>query len=178
MNLKKTVRGLVLLSAICFAAGEAYGYEKLPSVFEREMVVGTYDLASQLLCRADMEAAQKTAPVKQEAAPCPPSVPDTAARPARPPSPTGDAAKTYCGFSSLITEKAACCGSTSAAMRPISGMSIGGATTVAPIFFARSTALSQSATERYTIQFGGMSPISLVMGSMPAAIRSPFMNVV
>ena len=49
---------------------------------------------------------------------------------------------------------------------------------VAPIFFARSTERSQSSTEKYTIQFGGMSPISFVMVNMPAAGRSPFLNSV
>lgn len=148
MSQKATARALILLMTMCFSAGEAYAYEKLPSALDREAVLGTYDLASKLLGGPDVEAARKVAPRTKREAPCPTPLPGASGRPGQPLPPAFEAAKTYCGFSSLITENAVCCGSISAAMRPISGMSMGGARRVAPIFFARSTVPSHSLTEK------------------------------
>jgi hypothetical protein len=43
---------------------------------------------------------------------------------------------------------------------PMSGISAGGITTVAPALLAVSVAVSQSSTAKYTVQLGGTSPIS------------------
>ena len=148
MNKRNATPALAFLLTIFVSAGDASAYEKIPSAIDRESVVGTYEVVSKLLCHSEVEAARRVQPDTKREPPCLRSLPSGPAPSAGPLPPSGETAKSYCGFSSLIMEKAACCGSNSAAMRPISGISMGGARTVAPIFFARFTEPSQSLTEK------------------------------